>query len=122
MDRIINSRLVVAAQLVTPADNPLVSDNNRIMDVWFGGATIRKQMFKKVTRDEQEAFLAELLTRGFVRSGNLLIDPTALLFVEMENRMLGGVVTLGSGDNGKLVEFKVSSQAFDELREQLAIS
>ena len=121
MERIINSKLVVAAQLVTPADNPLVSENNRIMDVWFGGGIIRKQMFKKVTRDEHEAFLTELLTRGFVRSGNLLIDPRALLFVEMENRMLGGVVTLGIGDNGKPVEFKISSQAFDELRQQLAL-
>lgn len=115
MERIINTRLVVAAQLVTPAENPLVSDNNRIMDVWFSGSIIRKQMFKKVTRDEQEAFLAELLTRGFVRSGNLLIDPAALQYVEMENRMLGAVVTLGNGDNGKPVELKITAQAFDEL-------
>jgi hypothetical protein len=115
MERYINTRLVVAAQLTTPADNPLVSDNNRLMDVWFAGPPVRKQMFKKVTRAEQEAFQAVLLSRGFIRSGNLLFDPAAILFAEMENQLLGGVVTLGSGDNGKPVELKISAQTFAEL-------
>lgn len=122
MERFINARLVVAAQMTTPAENPLVTDNNRLMDIWFGGAVIRKQLFKKVTRDEQEAVQTELLARGFVRSGNLLLNPATLLFAEMENKMLGGIVTLGYGDGGKPVELKISGQAFDELRSQLAVS
>jgi hypothetical protein len=120
MDRFINTQLVVAAQMTTPAENPLVTDNNRLMDIWFGGGVVRKQMFKKVTRDEQEAFLAKLLERGFVRSGNLLIDPGAILFAEMENQLLGGLVTLGYGENGKPVELKISAQAFADLSRQLA--
>jgi len=120
VERFINKQLVVAAQMTTPAENPLVTDNNRLMDVWFGGGVVRKQMFKKVTRDEQEAFLASLLERGFVRSGNLLIDPGAILFAEMENQLLGGLVTLGYGENGKPVELKISAQAFADLCPQLA--
>ena len=113
--RYINAELVIAAQLVTPADNPLVTDDNRMMDVWFAGEAVRKQLFKKVTRAEQEAFTASLLRRGFVQSGNLLIDPAAVLFAEMENQFLGGIVTIGFQDNGKPVELKVSGKVFTAL-------
>lgn len=119
MDRYINASLVVAAQLTTPAENPLVTDNNRLLDVWFNGPPVRKQMFKKVTRAEQEAFVAELLGRGFVQSGNLLLDPLAVQFAEMENQLLGGLVTIGYGDNNKPVELKVNGAAFAELCEKL---
>lgn len=113
--RYINAGLVVAAQLVTPADNPLVTDSSRMMDVWFGGAAVRKQLFKKMTRDEQEGFAARLLRRGFVQSGNLLLNPAAVLFAEMEHEMLGGIVTVGYQDNGKPVELKVSGAVFRQL-------
>jgi hypothetical protein len=119
MERFINTRLVIAAQMTTPAENPLVTDNNRLMDVWFGGGAVRKQMFKKVTKDEQEVFQTTLLAHGFIRSGNLLFDPGAILFAEMENQLLGGMVTLGFGENGKPVELKVSAQAFADLHRQL---
>lgn len=113
--RYINIDKVVAAQLTTPAENPLVTDNSRLMDVWFAGAAVRKQLFKKVTRAEQEAFEAELLRRGFVRSGNLLVDPSSVLFAEMESELLGGIVTVGWQENGKPLELKVNTKAFGEL-------
>jgi hypothetical protein len=118
--RYINTGRVVAAQLVTPEENPLVTDSSRLMDVWFGGAAVRKQLFKKVTRSEQEEFTAELLKRGFIQSGNLLLDPDAVYFAEMEHELLGGIVTIGFQDNGKPVEFKVGSKAFSELQARLA--
>ncbi|GEM_PF-927482 len=115
MSRFINTNLVVAAQLTTPAENPLLTDDSRLMDVWFGGGVVRKQMFKKVTRAEQEEMVEALKGRGFVQSGNLLLDPRAVLFAEMENQFLGGVVTVGYGENGKPVELKVGGKAFNEL-------
>lgn len=118
--RYINTGRVIAAQLTTPAENPLVTDSSRLIDVWFDGAAVRKQLFKKVTREEQEAFAADLLARGFVRSGNLLLNPAAVLFAEMEHELLGGIVTIGYQDNGKPVELKVSSAAFAELSAALA--
>ncbi len=118
--RYINTGRVVAAQLTTPAENPLVTDNSRMIDVWFDGAAVRKQLFKKVSRAEQDSFVADLVQRGFVQSGNLLINPNAVLFAEMEHELLGGIVTIGSQDNGRPVELKVSSKAFAELREQLS--
>ena len=118
--RYINVGRVIAAQLTTPADNPLVTDNSRMIDVWFSGAAVRKQLFKKVTRDEQESFTADLVKRGFVRSGNLLMEPAAVLFAEMEHELVGGIVTIGYQDNGKPVELRVSGKAFAELRERLS--
>jgi hypothetical protein len=118
--RYINTGRVIAAHLTTPAENPLVTDSSRMIDVWFDSAAVRKQLFRKMTRDEQEGFAADLLQRGFVRSGNLLLNPAAVLFAEMEHELVGGIVTIGYQDNGKPVELKVSSQAFSELREQLA--
>jgi hypothetical protein len=118
--RYINIGRVIAAQLTTPAENPLVTDSSRMIDVWFGGAAVRKQLFKKVARTEQEAFVADLLQRGFVQSGNLFLDPATVLFAEMEHELLGGIVTIGYQDNGKPVELKVSSKAFGELCETLA--
>ena len=113
--RYINRGRVIAAQLTTPADNPLVTDSSRLIDVWFSGAAVRKQLFKKVTRAEQEAFSADLLKRGFIQSGNLLLDPAAVFFAEMEHELVGGLVTVGYQDNGKPVEMKVSGKAFGEL-------
>ena len=118
--RYINTGRVIAAQLTTPAENPLVTDSSRMTDVWFDGEAVRKQLFRKMTRDEQEGFAADLLERGFVRSGNLLLSPAAVLFAEMEHELVGGIVTIGFQDNGKPVELKVNSQAFIELRELLA--
>ncbi|MBE0599428.1 MAG: hypothetical protein IH614_19475 [Desulfuromonadales bacterium] len=115
MKRFLNRQRIAAVQLTTPAENPLVTDDNRLMDVWFSGAVLRKQMFKKVKKSEQEALVAELLQRGFLRSGNLLVDPRAVLFAEMENELLGGVMTLGDGENGKPVEFKINSTFFSAL-------
>lgn len=120
MERFINIDLVVAAQMTTPEDNPLVTDNSRMMDVWFGGAAVRKQLFKKVAKTEQEAFVASLVARGFVQSGNLLINPQAILFAEMEHQMVGGLITIGFGDNNRPVELKIKGQAFTELAEKLA--
>lgn len=120
MERFINIDLVVAAQMTTPEDNPLVTDNSRMMDVWFGGAVVRKQLFKKVAKAEQEAFVASLVARGFVQSGNLLINPQAILFAEMEHQMVGGLITIGFGDNNRPVELKIKGQAFTELAEKLA--
>ncbi|ADI82924.1 hypothetical protein KVP06_00445 [Geobacter sulfurreducens] len=120
MERFINIDRVVAVQMTTPEDNPLVTDASRIMDVWFDGPAIRKQLFKKVSRTEQEQFAANLLKRGFVQSGNLLINPRAVLFAEMENHLLGGVITIGFGDNNRPVELKVKGQAFSDLAAKLA--
>jgi hypothetical protein len=119
MERFINIDLVVAAQMTTPEDNPLVSDTTRMMDVWFGGAVVRKQLFKKVSKVEQEAFVEQLLARGFVQSGNLLLNPRAILFAEMEHQLVGGLVTIGFGDNNRPVELKVKGQAFTELAAKL---
>ena len=118
--RYINIGRVVAAQLTTPAENPLVTDSSRMIDVWFEGDAIRKQLFKKMTREEQEDFAADLLGRGFVQSGNLLLNPAAVLFAEMEHEMLGGIITIGYQDNGKPVELKVTGAAFRELCKALA--
>lgn len=115
MTRFINTNRVVAVQLTTPAENPLLTDDSRLLDVWFGGAAVRKQMFKRVTREEQETMVEALKGRGFVQSGNLLLDPGAVLFAEMENQFLGGVVTIGYGENGRPVELKVGGKAFNEL-------
>jgi hypothetical protein len=113
--RYINTSRVVAAQLTTPAENPLLTDDSRLMDVWFEGEAVRKQLFKKVTKAEQESFTAALGERGFVRSGNLFIDPRAVLFAEMENSIVGGLITIGWQDNGKPVELKVNGKTFEEL-------
>jgi len=118
--RYINTGRVIAAQLTTPAENPLVSDNSRLIDVWFGGEAVRKQLFKKVTRSEQEEFTVMLLKRGFIQSGNLLLDPASVYFAEMEHELVGGIVTIGYQDNGKPVELKVTGKAFTELQERLA--
>ena len=48
------------------------------------------------------------------QSGNLFLDPRAVLFAEMENRILGGIITIGWQENGKPVELKVNEKAFDE--------
>jgi hypothetical protein len=120
MERFINIQHVIAAQMTTPEDNPLVSDTTRMMDVWFGGEVVRKQLFKKVSKVEQEAFVAALRGRGFVQSGNLLIDPSAVLFAEMEHQMVGGIITIGFGDNNRPVELKIKGQAFTELAAKLS--
>lgn len=119
--RFINPDHVVAVQLVTPAENPLVTDQSRMMDIWFGGSAVRKQMFKKVTKTEQEELAAMLAGRGFIQSGNLLIDPKGVLFAEMENEFLGGLVTIGYQDNGKAVELKVSGKVFTEIAAKLGV-
>lgn len=118
--RFINLHHVVAVQLVTPAENPLVTDDSRMMDVWFGGSAVRKQMFKKVGKTEQEELVKKLLGEGFIQSGNLLLAPKSVLFAEMENEFLGGIVTIGFYDTGKPVELKVSGKAFRDLTAQLA--
>ncbi len=118
--RFINTGRVVAAQLTTPAENPLVTDDSRLIDVWFEGGAVRKQLFKKVTKTEQEAFAESLLRRGFIQSGNLLLDPRAVLFAEMEHELVGGIVTIGYQDNGRPVELKVSSKVFSALCAGLA--
>ena len=118
--RYINIARVAAAQLTTPAENPLVTDSSRMVDVWFAGPVVRKQLFKKVTREEQDRIAAQLVARGCIRTGNLLIDPSAVLFAEMENQLLGGLVTIGYQENGKPVELKVGSGVFAELCASLA--
>lgn len=118
--RYINTDRIIAAQLTTPAENPLVSDDTRLIDAWFDGAAVRKQLFKKVKKAEQEAIGADLERKGFIRSGNLLINPKAVLFAEMEHEMVGGLVTIGYQDNGKPVELKVDGKAFRELCEKLS--
>lgn len=118
--RYINSDRILAAQLTTPAENPLVSDDTRLIDVWFDGNPVRKQLFKKVKKTEQEALALDLENRGFLRSGNLLLNPRAVLFAEMEHEIVGGLVTIGYQDNGNPVELKVDSKAFNDLCERLA--
>lgn len=113
--RYINTGRVIAAQLTTPAENPLLTEDSIFIDVWFDGPVVRKQLFKKVTKSEQETFMAALAKRGFIRSGNLFLDPRALLFAEMENQILGGVITIGWQENGKPVELKVNGKTFEEL-------
>lgn len=113
--RYINTRRIIAAQFTTPAENPLLTEESTLIDAWFDGPVVRKQLFKKVTKAEQEAFKAAIEKRGFIRSGNLFVDPRALLFAEMENHILGGIITIGWQENGKPVELKVNSKAFDEL-------
>lgn len=115
MNRFINVNLVIAAQMTTPAENPLVTDTSRMMDIWFGGPAVKKQLFRKVTKGEQEFMIETLKNRGFIQSGNLLLDPSAVLFAEMENQFLGGIVTIGFQDNGKPVELKLGGKAFNEL-------
>ncbi|HJV34826.1 hypothetical protein [Geomonas sp.] len=118
--RYINTDKILAAQLTTPAENPLVGDDTRLVDVWFDGSAVRKQLFKKVKKSEQEAMAQDLESRGFIRSGNLLINPRAVLFAEMEHEIVGGLVTIGYQDNGRPVELKVDSKAFTDLCERLA--
>ena len=118
--RYINIDCIIAAQLTTPSENPLVTDDTRLTDVWFGGNVVRKQLFKKVKKTEQEAMGEELERRGFIRSGNLLIDPASVLFAEMEHEIVGGLVTIGFQENGKPVELKVNGKAFVELCEKLS--
>ena len=114
--RYINPHRVIAVKMVTPEDNPLVTDNSRLMDVWFdAGAVVRHEMFKKVRKEEKEALAALLLQRGFVQSGRLSLDPRGVLFAEMEHELVGGIVTIGYQENGKPVELKVSGAAFGEL-------
>lgn len=118
--RYINTDRILAAQLTTPAENPLVSDDTRLIDVWFDGSSVRKQLFKKVKKTEQEAMAQDLENKGFIRSGNLLLNPRAVLFAEMEHEIVGGLVTIGYQDNGQPVELKVDSKAFKDLCERLA--
>jgi len=118
--RYINTDKILAAQFTTPADNPLVDDDTRLIDVWFDGSSVRKQLFKKVKKAEQEAMGQDLEQRGFIRSGNLLLNPRAILFAEMEHEIIGGLVTIGYQDDGKPVELKVESSAFQDLCERLA--
>lgn len=118
--RFINTARIIAAQLTTPAENPLVTDDSRLVDVWFGGPVVRKQLFKKVKKIEQEAMAADLLGRGFIQSANLFIDPTSVLFAEMEHELVGGIVTIGYQDNGRPVELKVNGTSFHELCAKLS--
>lgn len=118
--RYINTDRIIAAQLTTPAENPLVTDDTRLIDVWFDGAAIRKQLFKKVKKTEQETMGEELERKGFIRSGNLLVNPSAVLFAEMEHEIVGGLVTIGFQENGKPVELKMDAKGFKELCEKLA--
>jgi len=113
--RYINADKVLAVQFTTPEENPLVTDDSRLMDVWFSGAVVRKQMFKKVRKAEQESLAALLEKRGFLRSRNLLFDPRALLFAEMESELLGGLIVIGYGDGGKPVELKIDKKAMESL-------
>ena len=118
--RYINTDKILAAQFTTPAENPLVDDDTRLIDVWFDGSSVRKQLFKKVKKTEQEAMGQALEHKGFIRSGNLLLNPRAVLFAEMEHEIIGGIVTIGYQDNGKPVELKVDSNAFQDLCERLS--
>ena len=122
MFRYINSNLVIAVQLVTPAENPLLTDESRMMDVWFGGAFVRKQLFRKVGKAEQELLAETLHGRGFIQSGNLLVDPATVFFAEMENQFLGGIITIGFQEDGKPVELKLSGKAFHDLCSRLSVT
>ncbi len=120
--RYINHNRIIAVKMVTPEDNPLVTDNSRLMDIWFdAGSVVRHEMFKKVRKDEQDALMEKLLQRGFVQSGRLYLDPQGVLFAEMEHELVGGVVTIGYQENGKPLELKVSGKAFGELVELLNV-
>ena len=118
--RYINTDRILAAELTTPAENPLVGDDTRLVDVWFDGSFVQKQLFKKVTKAEQEAMARDLEDKGFIRSGNLLLNPRAVLFAEMEHEIVGGLVTIGYQDDGKPVELKIDSTAFKDLCQRLA--
>jgi hypothetical protein len=120
MTRYINADRIIALQITTPADNPLVTDDSRLMDIWFSGTFVRHQLFKKVRKSEQDSLVETLRGRGFVQSGNLLIDSVAVLYAEMENQFLGGIVTIGFQDNGKPVELKLGGKAFNELCSRLS--
>ncbi len=111
----INTDRIIAAQLTTREENPLLTDDSCLIDVWFDGPVVRRQLFKKVTKGEKEAFTDALAKRGFIRSGNLFLHPRAVLCAEMENRILGGVITIGWQENGKPLELKVNEKSFDEL-------
>ncbi len=113
--RYINTDKVIAAQITTPEENPLLTEDSCLIDVWFDGPVVRKQLFKKVTKAEREAFTGTVTKRGFLRSGNLFLNPRAILFAEMENRILGGTITVGWQENGKPIELKVNEKSFDEL-------
>lgn len=118
--RYINTDRILAAQFTTPAENPLLDDDTRLIDVWFDGASVRKQLFKKVKKSEQEKMAQALENRGFIRSGNLLLNPRGILFAEMEHEIVGGLVTIGYQENGRPVELKVESTAFRALCEELS--
>ena len=118
--RYINTGRIIAAQLTTPKENPLLTEESNLLDVWLEGPVVRKQMFKKVTKAEMEEFVAEITKLGFVRSGNLFLDPRAVLFAEMENSIVGGAVTIGWQENGKPMELKVNGKTFEELCAKLA--
>lgn len=120
MTRYINADRIIALQITTPADNPLVSDDSRLMDIWFSGTYVRHQLFKKVRKVEQEFLLELVKGKGFIQSGNLLLDPAAVYYAEMENQFLGGIVTIGFQDNGKPVELKLGGKAFNELCSRLS--
>jgi hypothetical protein len=113
--RYINTGRVIVAQLTTPAENPLLTEDSIHIDVWFEGPVVRKQLFKKVTKAEQEAFKSAITKRGFIHSGNLFLDPRFVLFAEMENQILGGIITIGWQENDKPVELKVNGKVFEEL-------
>ncbi|GFO68104.1 hypothetical protein GMLC_16830 [Geomonas limicola] len=117
--RYINTDRILAAQLTTPAENPLLGDDTRLVDAWFDGTGVHKQLFKKVTKLEQETLARDLEKKGFIRAGNLLFNPRAVLFAEMEHEIVGGVVTIGYQGNGNPVELKIDSMAFKALCSQL---
>jgi hypothetical protein len=54
--RCINTGRVIAVHFTTPAENPLLTEESTLVDVWFDGPVVRRQLFKKVTKAEQEAF------------------------------------------------------------------
>lgn len=110
-----NTDRIIAAQITTREENPLLTEDSCFIDVWFEGHVVRRQLFKKITKAEQELFVSAVAKRGFIRSGNLFIDPGAVLYAEMENRILGGIITIGWQENGKPMELKVSDKSFDEL-------
>ena len=113
--RFINNGRVIAAQFTTPTENPLLTEESILIDIWFEGPVVRKQLFKNVTKAEQETLRTEILKRGFIHSGNLFLDPRAVLFAEMENHILGGIIAIGWHENGNPVELKVNGNAFDEI-------
>jgi hypothetical protein len=48
------------------------------------------------------------------------VDPQAVIFAEMENSIVGGLITIGWQDNGKPVELKVNGKTFEELHSKLS--